>query len=63
MNIAINAIEPCIDIPDCTTAEKDWCVTSDEEYLSMLLEYELYDWLSMKVIVQKNIKPYSSFKD
>ena len=34
--IAINAIESCMDIPDCMTAEETRSVTTEDEHLSML---------------------------
>ena len=63
MNITINAIETCIDMQVCMTAEEIRSVAIDDELLGMLKEYVLYGWPLMKLEVQKDLQLYWSFAD
>ena len=63
MNITINAIESCMDIPNCMTAKNIKSVTLDEEHLSILSEYVLCGWASIRAEDQKDSWLYCSFRD
>ena len=53
MNITINAIESCTNIPDCMTAEEIRSDTIEDEHLSMISAYVLHARPSMRAEVQK----------
>ena len=62
MCITINAIESCIDVPDCMTAVEIKTATLDDEYLSILAELLLLSWPSTKAKVQMELQPNGSCK-
>ena len=63
MNITISAIASCTNISDCMTIEEIRSATVDNEQLSMLSEYVLHSWPSMRAVVQKELQMYWSFRD
>ena len=63
MCIIINTIESCMDIPYCITAGQIKEVTLEDEHLSAVSECILHSWQSIKMEIQKEWQPYSSFKD
>ena len=63
MNIIIKAIDSCMDIQDCMMAEEIRSATMDDEDVSMLSEYILCGWPSVRAKVQKDVQPYWSFRD
>ena len=61
MCITINAMESCMDIPDCMTADKIRQAILDNEPLGMLSEYILHGWPPTKAEVQNELQLYWSF--
>ena len=47
INITINAIEACTDIPHCMRTEEIGTAPMDDKHLSMPSEYLLHAWPSM----------------
>ena len=60
--ITMNAIESCIDIPDCLTAKEIRIPTLGDKQIGMLPELLLCSWSLTKAEVQK-IAAMLSFKD
>ena len=56
--MTINAVESCMDIPDCMTAAEIRQATLGNEHLGILTEYVLSGWPSTKAGVQNEMQPY-----
>ena len=63
MNIKVNAIESCTDMPDYMRSEEIKSVTINDEHLSIVSDYVLCGLPSVKAEVQKNLQPYWLFRD
>ena len=59
----INAIESCMDMAECMTAEEIRLAIMVNECFAMLSEYVLHNWLSTNAEVQKKPQPYWAFRD
>ena len=63
MGISINAIETCMNIPECITAEEIQLAFTDDKFLGMLPNYVLHGQPTTKAEVQKEVQPFWSFRD
>ena len=63
MYMTINAVESCMEIPDCMTVEETTVASQDDEHLGILLEHVLHSWPPTEAKVQKELQMYWSFKD
>ena len=52
-----------MDILDCMTAGQNKSATIDDEHPSILSEYVLHGWPSMRAKVEKVLQQYWSFRD
>ena len=62
MNLNINAIEACTDIPECMMAEEIRHATCDNDNVSIMSAYMIKEWPSTKANV-KELQPYWPFTD
>ena len=44
IDISINAIEACTNIPECFEAEEIWFTNINDEHIGILLDYIMYGW-------------------
>ena len=63
MHITINAIESCIDILDCMTAEELRATKLADDHLGILSELVLHFWPSTKLRDRMNCSQTWSFRD
>ena len=61
MNLNINAIEMCTDIPECMMPEEVRHVAQVDDHINLLTIYVINEWLSTRTEVQAELWPYWPF--
>ena len=61
MNLNINAIETCMDIPECMSTEEMRHTTQVDDHLNALTMYVIHGPPSTRADVKEEIQPYGPF--
>ena len=62
MNLNINAIKMCTDIPECTTVEEIRHTTQVDDHLNALTAYVINGWSSTRGEVKEEIQTLPAFQ-
>ena len=61
VNLNVNEITMCTDIPEYIMAEENRHATQEDDHLNALTVYMINSWLSTRAEVKEKIQPYMPF--